>query len=58
MSCSARLPVYVILIGLVIPDKTFGIFNYQGLALMGMYLLGTAAALDQCFHYETYHKSA
>lgn len=45
MSCSARLPVYVILIGLVIPDETFGPFNYQGLALMGMYLLGTFAAL-------------
>lgn len=45
MSCSARLPVYVILIGLVIPDQTFGPFNYQGLALMGMYFLGTFAAL-------------
>lgn len=45
MSCSARLPVYVILIGLVIPDQSFGPFNYQGLALMGMYFLGTFAAL-------------
>ncbi len=45
MSCSARLPVYVILVGLVIPDGTFGPFNYQGLALMGMYFLGTFAAL-------------
>lgn len=49
MSCSARLPVYVILIGLVIPDETFGPFNYQGLALMGMYLLGTFAALGSAF---------
>jgi ferrous iron transport protein B len=46
MSCSARLPVYVILIGLVVPnEKTLGFFNMQGLALMGMYLLGIAAAL-------------
>lgn len=45
MSCSARLPVYVILIGLVVPNETFGPFNYQGLALMGMYFLGTFAAL-------------
>ncbi|ELR70674.1 Ferrous iron transport protein B [Fulvivirga imtechensis AK7] len=46
MSCSARLPVYTILIALIIPDKTiFGIFNLQGLALMGMYLLGFAAAI-------------
>lgn len=45
MSCSARLPVYVILVGLVIPDQSFGPFNYQGLALMAMYFLGTFAAL-------------
>ncbi len=45
MSCSARLPVYVILVGLVVPEGTFGPFNYQGLALMGMYFLGTFAAL-------------
>ncbi len=41
MSCSARLPVYTILIALVIPDKNiFGVFNLQGIALMGLYLLG------------------
>jgi ferrous iron transport protein B len=46
MSCSARLPVYTILIGLVIPDTTFlGIFNLQGLVLMGLYLLGFVIAL-------------
>jgi ferrous iron transport protein B len=46
MSCSARLPVYTILIGLVIPDKSFlGFFNLQGLVLMGLYLLGFAMAL-------------
>jgi len=46
MSCSARLPVFTILIALVVPDQTVvGIFNLQGLALMGLYLLGFVAAL-------------
>ena len=45
MSCSARLPVYTILIGLVIPDKTIGIFNLQGIVLMALYLLGFVMAL-------------
>lgn len=46
MSCSARLPVYTILIGLVIPSKSFlGFFNLQGLVLMGLYLLGFVMAL-------------
>jgi len=41
MSCSARLPVYTILIGLVIPKKTIGGFlGLQGLVMMGLYLLG------------------
>jgi ferrous iron transport protein B len=45
MSCSARLPVYTILIGLVIPEKHVLIFNLQGLVLMGLYLLGFVMAL-------------
>ncbi|HTE30134.1 MAG TPA: ferrous iron transport protein B [Chryseolinea sp.] len=46
MSCSARLPVFTILIALIVPDqKAFGFFNLQGLALMGMYLLGFVAAI-------------
>ena len=46
MSCSARLPVYTILIALVVPDEpVIGFINLQGLALMGMYLLGFAAAI-------------
>lgn len=45
MSCSARLPVYTILIGLVIPDESVGIFNLQGLVLMGLYLLGFVMAM-------------
>src|SRR5690606_32782689 len=45
MSCAARLPVYTILIGLVIPDRSWGIFNLQGMVLMGLYLLGFVVAL-------------
>ena len=46
MSCSARLPVYTILIGLVVPeDQVLGLFNLQGLVLMGLYLLGFVAAI-------------
>jgi ferrous iron transport protein B len=46
MSCSARLPVYLILIGLVIPDTYYlGFLSLQGLVMMGLYLLGTVMAL-------------
>lgn len=46
MSCSARLPVYTLLISLVVPqDKTLGFFNYQGLILMALYLIGFVAAI-------------
>ena len=45
MTCSARLPVYLILISLVIPnDKIFGV-NYQSLTLMGLYILGFLMAI-------------
>ena len=46
MSCSARLPIYTILIALVVPSqRVLGIFNLQGLALMALYLLGLISAL-------------
>ncbi len=46
ISCSARLPVYTILIGLVIPNKYFlGFLGLQGLVMMGLYLLGLVMAL-------------
>jgi len=45
MSCSARLPVYIIMIAAFVPDRpVFGVFNSQGLALFCMYLLGIAVA--------------
>ncbi len=46
ISCSARLPVYTLLIALVIPSKIlFGFLNLQGLVLFGLYLLGVISAL-------------
>lgn len=46
MSCSARIPVYTLLIALVIPSETvFGFINLQGLVLFGLYALGTISAL-------------
>jgi ferrous iron transport protein B len=46
MSCSARLPVYTILIGLVIPNKyLLGFFSVQALVMMGLYLLGLFMAM-------------
>ncbi|SCY29962.1 ferrous iron transport protein B [Nonlabens sp. Hel1_33_55] len=45
-TCSARLPVYLIIIALVIPDQDlWWIFNLQGLTLMLLYLLGFGAAI-------------
>lgn len=46
MSCSARIPVYVLLISMFVPDTRFlGIFNLQGLVMTGMYFLGFFMAL-------------
>jgi ferrous iron transport protein B len=46
MSCSARLPVFTILISLVIPNTFFlGFLSLQGLVMMALYLLGTVMAL-------------
>ncbi|MFT4739140.1 MAG: ferrous iron transport protein B [Cyclobacteriaceae bacterium] len=45
MSCSARLPVYTLLIAVVVPDISYGFFNLKGLVLFGLYLLGLIAAL-------------
>jgi ferrous iron transport protein B len=46
MTCSARLPVYALLIGAFIPEKTVGgIFNQQGLVLFALYVAGILSAL-------------
>ena len=49
-TCSARLPVYAILISLVIPDKKFlGYFSLQGFTLLSLYILGFAIAIISAF---------
>ncbi|RLJ31349.1 ferrous iron transport protein B [Chryseobacterium sp. 7] len=45
MTCSARLPVYSIIIGLIISEGSFLGIKYKALVLMGMYLLGFLVAL-------------
>ncbi len=46
MSCSARLPVYTLLIGAFVPSVALlGIFDLKGVTLLAMYLLGTLTAL-------------
>ena len=46
MSCSARIPVYTLLIALVIPNQeVWGFLNLQGLVLFGLYALGLLSAL-------------
>lgn len=45
MTCSARLPLYALLIGAFIPDREVGIFNLQGLTLFALYLLGIVSAM-------------
>jgi ferrous iron transport protein B len=49
-TCSARLPVYAIIIALVIPDTyVLGIFNLQGLTLMLLYLIGFGMAIFSAY---------
>lgn len=49
-TCSARLPVYAILIALIIPNKkVLGFLSLQGLTLLGLYILGFATAIISAF---------
>ncbi len=50
ISCSARIPVYTVLIAFVVPaKKVWWIFDRQGLAFMGLYLIGILAALSSAY---------
>jgi ferrous iron transport protein B len=50
MTCSARLPVYALLIGAFIPSRSVGgIFNLKGLVLFGLYLAGVLGAMAVAF---------
>jgi len=45
MTCSARLPVYALLIGAFVPERSVGLFNLQGLTLFGLYVAGVVSAM-------------
>ena len=45
MTCSARLPVYALLIGAFVPARAVGPFNLRGLTLFGLYVAGVASAM-------------
>ncbi len=50
VTCSARLPIYILLISLVVPDRNvWWIFNLQGLALTGMYVFSLISAVVVAF---------
>ena len=57
MSCSARLPVYTLLIGMMLEDSAkFGPFNMHGLVLMLMYLIGFFAAILSAWIFKLFIK--
>jgi len=45
MTCSARLPVYALLIAAFVPAQSVGLFNLQGIVLFGLYMLGIVTGL-------------
>jgi ferrous iron transport protein B len=49
MTCSARLPVYTLLIGAFIPMRSVGIFDLRGLVLFALYLAGVLSAMTVAF---------
>lgn len=57
ITCSARLPVYSIMIGLIIPDGHFLGISYKALVLLAMYLLGFFVALLSAFILKNFIKT-
>jgi len=49
MTCSARLPVYALLIGAFIPPRAVGVFNLRGLVLFALYAAGVLSAMSVAF---------
>jgi ferrous iron transport protein B len=52
MTCSARLPVYALLIGAFVPDAFVGPFNLRGLTLFGLYVAGVLSAMAVAFAFK------
>jgi len=58
ISCSARIPVFALLIAFVVPyERVWWIFNSQGLAFAGLYVLGVVAALTSAYVFKRILKS-
>ncbi len=58
MSCSARLPVYTLLIALVVPQKMFfGVIGLQGVVMMSLYLIGFIAAIASAALFKNFVKA-
>ena len=53
MTCSARLPVYALLIGAFVPNRNVGGFNLRGLTLFGLYLAGVVSAMGVAWVFKT-----
>ncbi len=53
MTCSARLPIYALLIAAFVPNRSMGWLNLQGVILFGLYLLGIIAGLGTAFFLKT-----
>ena len=49
LTCSARIPVYIVIIGIVVPDETIGIFDARGIALTALYFLGVLISFLAAF---------
>ena len=49
MTCSARLPVYAVLIAAIVPDQRVGPLNLRGLVLLGLYVLGVLGGIATAF---------
>jgi ferrous iron transport protein B len=59
MTCSARLPLYALLIGAFIPERDIGFFNLQGLTLFALYIAGIASAMAVAWVFKrTWSKSS
>lgn len=57
ISCSARIPVFAVLIGFIIPNYKIGFLNSQGLVFMILYLIGISAALMASYVFKKVLKS-
>ncbi|HEY4092565.1 MAG TPA: ferrous iron transporter B [Luteibacter sp.] len=56
MTCSARLPVYTLLIAAFIPNRAVGLFNLQGIVLFVLYFAGIFSALGVAFVMKRFRK--